>query len=82
MIKKSSPAGRPPLPQRLRQEMKSNGALYIMALPVVLYYLLFRYLPMGGIVIAFQKFNLAKGIAGSKWIGPVSYTHLTLPTIA
>ncbi len=69
MIKKSSPAGRPPLPQRLRLEMKSNGALYIMALPVVLYYLLFRYLPMGGIVIAFQKFNLAKGIAGSKWIG-------------
>lgn len=69
MIKKSSPAGRPPLPQRLRLEMKSNGALYIMALPVVLYYLLFRYLPMGGIVIAFQKFNLAKGIASSKWIG-------------
>ena len=55
--------------QRLLREIRGSGALYLMALPVILYYILFRYLPMGGIVIAFQKFNLAKGIAGSKWIG-------------
>ncbi|MCI8602292.1 MAG: sugar ABC transporter permease [Oscillospiraceae bacterium] len=40
-----------------------------MALPVFLFYLLFRYIPMIGTVMAFQKFNIAKGLFGSPWIG-------------
>ncbi len=54
---------------RVRLEIRTSGALYIMALPVILYYLLFRYIPMFGTVMAFQKFNIAKGIFGSPWIG-------------
>lgn len=55
--------------EKVKMEIKNCGALYIMALPVVLYYLLFRYVPMFGTVMAFQKFNIAKGIFGSPWVG-------------
>lgn len=54
---------------KVRMEIRNCGALYIMALPIVLYYVLFRYIPMVGTVMAFQKFNIAKGIFGSPWIG-------------
>lgn len=41
----------------------------IMMIPGLLYYLLFHYVPMAGILIAFQDYNLFKGIWGSPWVG-------------
>lgn len=46
-----------------------NKALYLFLLPATIYYILFHYLPMYGVVIAFQDYNVAKGILGSKWVG-------------
>ncbi|MDR1024737.1 MAG: ABC transporter permease subunit [Treponema sp.] len=43
--------------------------LYLMLLPAVVYYILICYVPMGGILMAFQDFNFRRGILGSKWIG-------------
>lgn len=43
--------------------------LYVMFLPVILYYVLFHYLPIGGIVIAFKDYNLFEGIWESPWVG-------------
>ena len=43
--------------------------IYIILLPVLLYYFIFAYLPMAGNLMAFQKFSLTKGIFGSKWVG-------------
>ncbi|TMV49724.1 sugar ABC transporter permease [Paenibacillus mesophilus] len=40
-----------------------------MLLPGLLYYVLFHYLPMGGLFIAFKDYNLQKGIWGSPWAG-------------
>lgn len=40
-----------------------------MLLPVMIYYVIFHYLPMFGVVIAFQNFKPAKGLTGSKWVG-------------
>lgn len=40
-----------------------------MLLPVMIYYVVFHYLPMLGVVIAFQNFKPAKGLTGSKWVG-------------
>ena len=51
------------------KELKRNKYLYIMIIPVVIWYLLFCYLPMYGIVIAFQKYSLTSGILGSDWVG-------------
>jgi putative aldouronate transport system permease protein len=66
-----------PLPQRkapgwwptVRRDLRRNKHIYLMLLPVVLYYLVFHYGPMYGAVIAFQDFNPVRGVFGSKWVG-------------
>ncbi|WP_339308292.1 ABC transporter permease subunit [Paenibacillus sp. FSL R5-0519] len=50
-------------------EMKKNYLLYLLALPGMAVIFIFSYLPMGGIVIAFQDFNPIKGITGSEFVG-------------
>lgn len=54
---------------RLKDDIKKFKIVYIMTLPVILYYLIFHYAPMYGAVIAFKNFNLADGIWGSEWVG-------------
>ena len=48
--------------------VKAHPWLYLMMIPGLVYLLIFNYVPMYGVVIAFQKFNFVKGISGSKWI--------------
>ena len=55
--------------QKLGRDFTLNKGLYLMALPVVLWYLIFSYAPMPGLAIAFQDFNLYKGFTGSEWVG-------------
>ena len=43
--------------------------LYLIALPGILYFIIFKYVPMYGIVIAFKDYDLFKGIAESPWNG-------------
>ncbi|GAA3402201.1 ABC transporter permease [Paenibacillus hodogayensis] len=43
--------------------------LYALILPVLIYYVVFHYVPMYGIIIAFKKFQPLKGILGSSWVG-------------
>ena len=49
--------------------IKQNPILYLMALPVIVYYILFHYFPMYGIVMAFQNFIPTKGFLESPWVG-------------
>lgn len=49
--------------------LRKHKALYLLMLPGILYYLIFKYLPMYGIVIAFQNFSIGRGIWGSKFVG-------------
>ena len=50
--------------------MRKHWELYIIFIgPALLLTIIFRYLPMGGILIAFQKFNPIRGIVGSEWVG-------------
>lgn len=63
---------KPNLGRRIGDELKHNLILYLMAIPVIVYFLLFVYLPMYGIIIAFkdyQPFNRRGngGIWGSPW---------------
>ncbi len=48
---------------------RRDWRLYLMLVIPVVFYILFRYVPMYGIVIAFQKYNLFKGVAGSPFVG-------------
>ena len=49
--------------------MKRNKYVYLLALPVILYYAVFHYGPMYGLLMAFKDFSIADGIWGSEWIG-------------
>lgn len=55
--------------KRTRWNFKRNWPLHLMLLPSVLLTLLFAYVPMGGIIIAFQDFKPWLGFTGSKWVG-------------
>ncbi len=50
--------------------------LYLMILPGLLYFIIFKYLPMGGLVIAFQDYQPFLGIFGSPWVGLKHFTRL------
>lgn len=55
--------------KRICIEVTKNKSLYLMALPVIIWYLLFCYGPMFGALIAFKKYEPVKGILGSEWVG-------------
>lgn len=55
--------------QALKKDLKKNRLLYIMLIPVVIYFILFCYRPMAGLLIAFQNYKPRKGIWGSDWVG-------------
>ncbi|MCM1189129.1 MAG: ABC transporter permease subunit [bacterium] len=50
--------------------------LYLLAAPGMLYFIIFRYVPMYGVLIAFQDFSINKGIWGSKWVGLDQFVRL------
>lgn len=43
--------------------------LYVMLLPVLIYYIVFKYVPMYGITMAFKDYNVFKGVLASPWCG-------------
>lgn len=49
--------------------IRKYWALYVLSLPGILYFVLFKYVPLFGSVIAFQNYNIFKGIGGSEWVG-------------
>lgn len=53
----------------LLQELKKNGVLYAMFLPIAVFFIIFSYVPMTGIVMAFKEFNYRDGIFMSPWNG-------------
>lgn len=54
---------------RVKKDWKRNRSLYLMVLPVILFYILFHYKPMYGALIAFQDYNPRLGFSGSEWVG-------------
>lgn len=53
----------------LKRDIKLYWVLYLMFVPILLYYIIFHYLPMYGVLMAFQRYSPAKGVLGSTWIG-------------
>ena len=60
---------------------KDHIRLYLLFLPVAVWYIVFQYVPMGGLVIAFQDFKILKGIGASKFVGFDNFVYLfSLPS--
>ena len=55
---------------------KKNFPLTLMALPALVVMILFRYLPMSGLLLAFKRFSVRKGIFGSEWVGLKNFEFL------
>jgi putative aldouronate transport system permease protein len=62
------------LRSRFLREMTKNGGLYLIALPVIAYYIIFHYVPMYGAQIAFKDFAPSTGIMRSPWVGLKHFT--------
>lgn len=61
--------------------VKKYKLLYLMILPGLVYFIIFKYMPMGGLVIAFQDYQPFLGITGSPWVGFKHFIRLfTEPT--
>ncbi|MBW7459596.1 sugar ABC transporter permease, partial [Paenibacillus sepulcri] len=52
-----------------RKRLLINVPLFVMFIPIIAYFLVFRYIPMLGLVIAFKDYNFTDGIWGSPWVG-------------
>lgn len=60
---------RPDGQKNMKTYIRNNWQLYLMLLIPVIYMILFKYKPMLGVVVAFKKFNIYKGIWDSPWVG-------------
>ncbi|WP_236013561.1 ABC transporter permease [Paenibacillus glycanilyticus] len=66
----AKPGGQADVPKRgIWRYVKRHRAFYLMLIPGILYFLVFKYLPLAGSFIAFQDFNIFKGFSGSEWVG-------------
>ena len=54
-------------------EVWKHRYLYLLLIPGIIYFLLFRYYPIAWLSISFQDYKLLKGIGGSEWIGLQNY---------
>ena len=55
--------------QTIKKDWIHNRAVYLMAIPIILYFLIWNYLPMVGIALAFEDYSARGGFLFSKWIG-------------
>lgn len=49
--------------------IKDDWQAYVLIAIPILYFIIFKYIPMGGLIIAFKDYNIFEGFLGSKWVG-------------
>ena len=59
-----------------KKDLKKNGASYLLFLPVLAWLVIFCYVPMVGLVLAFKDYDVYDGIFGSQWIGWANFEIL------
>ena len=55
---------------------RKYAALSLMLLPVIIYYIVFHYAPMYGVIIAFKNYSFSRGIIGSPWAGLANFKRM------
>ena len=54
----------------------SNRYLYLLLIPCVVYFIIFNYVPMYGLILAFKEFRFSTGLLGSPWVGFENFKYL------
>ena len=60
----------------LLKDIKRDTWLYIFLIPIMLYFFIFKYVPMFGTIMAFQDFKFSTGFFESKWVGLEHFKRL------
>ena len=55
----------------VRRDIKMNWQIYLLAIPILAYFIVFNYIPMAGLAMAFQAYDMKKGFIGPgiDWVG-------------
>ncbi|MEV4355318.1 ABC transporter permease subunit [Nonomuraea sp. NPDC049625] len=69
------PSGPPDRRRVRRRAVRTNWTIGLLALPAVAFFLVFSYLPMSGLVVAFKEFDVSQGIFGSPWNGLENFSY-------
>lgn len=67
--RKTDSGGQRSFARRLGRDLKRNRAIYLLIIPVIVYYFIFNYVPMYGVIMAFQDYDPGLGILGSPFVG-------------
>lgn len=73
MTKTNSVRHELPFRVRLTKDIRKNYPLYLLALPAIIMIFFLNYVPMYGVVMAFQDFRPVRGIWGSEWVGLANF---------
>lgn len=76
MKKKATTAGTVTCKKSVFVEIAKNKYIYLMMLPAVIQYIIFRYIPIYGAQLAFKEYKASKGIFGSPWIGLENFERM------
>ncbi|TYP76851.1 ABC transporter permease [Paenibacillus methanolicus] len=55
--------------KRIAHDLRKNRTMYVMMLPAFVFFLVFSYFPMAGMIVAFKSYTYTDGIFGSPWAG-------------
>lgn len=69
LTKQNARSKRLPLNYRFKRDIIRNKYVYLMFIPILIYYGLFQYGPMYGAQIAFRRYTVSGGITGGDWVG-------------
>ena len=75
-MKRSALPGENRGPRGFARDLSKNSVYLLMLLPATLYVLLFNYVPMGGVIMAFKQYNFSKGLFASPWVGMKNFKFL------
>ncbi len=59
-----------------KEDMRKNGILYVIFIPVLVWLICFHYAPMFGILMAFEDYSISAGVFGSTWVGFQNFIDL------
>jgi putative aldouronate transport system permease protein len=60
----------------LIKDLRANWVLWLMLLPAILFFVLFKYTPMVGFIFAFKNYKISLGLLGSPWVGLKNFEFL------
>lgn len=76
MARKRAAQGYVPPKVTVKKDFRKNWVIYAMFLALAVYFIIFNYIPMVGILMAFEDYKVTKGLFRSEWVGMANFVQL------